>query len=414
LKEGRRCICEVVNSFHMALVMGTVRHIFLILIILQIFYVTSANCQSADYESESESGSGEDEEEDVSEEVFKQDNEKITFTDIITLAVSHMVNASAAKEKGELLNRYFFTVKKEDSIWPKALKETENTTNVEFQERELADMENAIKNIYRRILECNLNNAGQKKKKNKARDLVKCYMTLGEFIKDGFIDFGFPRGTMRGQTHMFEMNMAYNVMVLLIYHMLSGMEEAAMNMNSFETQLEFYRIAEAFVNAVETTSKNSIEVRIESITPIEICNIQEALWTEFPVQCSTRAKRDLSNVQGIGGTSDLFRQKYRATVKDEVTGETICSQDKTTDEKKDSKTVRAELHSECNKVRDSYVNEKKQEITKYYEQRAFPITNTLPKLWGSSKLKLSKVKEELEVKQRKTNKSGRKGNFLDR
>ena len=34
---------------------------------------------------------------------------------------------------------------------------------------------------------------------------------------------------------------AYNVMVLLIYHMLSGMEQAAMNMNSWETQLQFYR-----------------------------------------------------------------------------------------------------------------------------------------------------------------------------
>ena len=40
-------------------------------------------------------------------------------------------------------------------------------TKVDFSERELADMENAIKHVYQRILECNLNNAGQKKKSKK-------------------------------------------------------------------------------------------------------------------------------------------------------------------------------------------------------------------------------------------------------
>merc|ERR1719357_13530 len=110
-------------------------------------------------------------------------------------------------------------------------------------------------------------------------------MTLAEFIDDGFLDFGFSRGTLKGQAHMFEMNMAYNVMVLLIYHMLSGMEQAAMNMNSFETQLQFYRVAESLTLAVEEAAANSVSVRVEAISPIEICNIQEALWQEFPVGC---------------------------------------------------------------------------------------------------------------------------------
>jgi len=368
-----------------------------LLLLASLLLVLCVQCDSG----EGESGSGE--EEDAADDVFSQAGEKISFLDIIDLSVAHMVNSTDAKEKGDLLNRYFFTVKKDDSIWPKAIKETEKMTKVDFGERELADMENAIKHVYQRILECNLNNAGQKKKskKGKAKDLVKCYMTLGEFIDDGFLDFGYPRGTLKGQAHMFEMNMAYNVMVLLIYHMLSGMEQAAMNMNSFETQLQFYRVAESLTLAVEEAAANSVAVRVEKISPIEICNIQEALWQEFPVGCEGgRTKRDLGAVRGIGGSSDLFKQKFRATVKDEVTGETICQKEMTTCEEKDSDDVKKELRQQCREARNEYVKKTKLETQNYYEQRGAPVVKELPKLWGNSKAKLSQVKEELEKKKR--------------
>jgi len=361
-----------------------------------LFLALTVNAESG----EGESGSGED---DAAEEIFSQKGEKISFLDIIELSVAHMVNSTDAKEKGDLLNRYFFTVKKEDSVWPKAIKETEKITKVDFGERELADMENAIKHVYQRILECNLNNAGQKKKskKGKAKDLVKCYMTLAEFIDDGFLDFGFPRGTLKGQAHMFEMNMAYNVMVLLIYHMLSGMEQAAMNMNSFETQLQFYRVAESLTLAVEEAAANSVAVRVDAISPIEICNIQEALWQEFPVGCDGgRTKRDLGAVRGIGGSADLFKMKFRATVTDEVTGETICQKEMITNEEKDVDDVKKELRQQCREARNEYLKKVKAETETYYEQRAAPVAKELPKLWGNSKAKLSQVKEELEKKKR--------------
>jgi hypothetical protein len=354
-------------------------------------------CESGD------DGSGSGDDEDVADDVFSAEGEKISFLDIIELSVAHMVNSTDAKEKGDLLNRYFFTVKKGDSIWPKAIKETEKMTKLDFAERELADMENAIKHVYQRILECNLNNAGQKKKskKGKAKDLVKCYMTLGEFIDDGFLDFGYPRGTLKGQAHMFEMNMAYNVMVLLIYHMLSGMEQAAMNMNSFETQLQFYRVAESLTLAVEEAAANSVAVRVESISPVEVCNIQEALWQEFPVGCDGgRAKRDVGAVRGIGGSADLFKQKFRATVTDDVTGETICQKEMTTCEEKDATDVKKELRQQCRQARQEYIKQTKAETETYYQQRAAPVVKELPKLWGNSKTKSTQTQEELEKKKR--------------
>jgi len=316
------------------------------------------------------------------------------------------VNNTDATEKGDLLNRYFFTVKKQDSVWPKAMKETEKLTKVEFGERELADMENAIKHVYRRILECNLNNAGQKKKtkKEKAKDLVKCYLTLAEFINDGFLDFAYPRGSMKGQAHMFEMNMAYNVMVLLFYHMLSAMEQEALNMNSFQTQLQFYQIADSLVQTVEDAASNAVQVRVSAVTPVEICNIQTALWQEFPVACESgisRKRRDVGAVTGIGGTADVFEMKWRATVRDEITGETICQKEATTGEGKDSAAVKKELRAECKEARTEYVKQTKKEARELYEQRAAPVVEELPKLWGGSKAKLMKVMGELERKESK-------------
>lgn len=385
----------------------------LYLLVLLYFFILSVYCDSGE-EAESESGSGEEE----GEEYFKTDAEKVSFLDIIELSISHMVNGSNAKEKGELLNEYFFTTEKEDSIWPKVIKETEKITKVEFKERELADMENAIKHIFQRILECNLSNTGKKgknQKNEKAKDLVKCYLTLGEFIEDGFVDFGFPRGTISGQTHMFEMNMAYNVMVLLFYHMLSGMEQAAMSMNSFETQLQFYRIAESFVLATEDVSQNAVDFRLEAISQPEICNIREALWQEFPVDCESsgtinagRKRRDISNVGGIGGSADVFKHTYRAQVKDTITGEIVCNNRGTTDEKNDAKSVKEGLRSGCTKERDNYLHKAKAEAERFYGQRARPVLKELPKLWGSSKTNLSKVKEELEQRKKKNNKSGMK------
>lgn len=382
--------------------MGRLRWLYAVLWLY--IAVVAVLCESG-VEEAADAGSGSGDDEAVVDEVFAGKGERVSFQDIIELSVSHIVNNTDAKEKGDLLNRYFFTVKKEDSVWPKAIKETEKVTKVEFGERELADMENAIKHVYQRILECNLNNAGQRKKnkKEKAKDLVKCYKTLGEFVDDGFLDFAFPRGSLKGQAHMFEMNMAYNVMVLLIYNMLTAMEQDAMNMNSFQTQLQFYKIAESLTQAAEEAAANSIQVRLSAITPIEICNIQTALWQEFPVSCESgvRKKREVSAYSGIGGTADVFEMKWRATVRDEVTGETICQKEDITGEDKDSASVKKMLKKECKEARSEYMKKTRRETRMMYEQRAAPVVNELPKLWGKSKAKLTKVIDGLETKERR-------------
>lgn len=240
-------------------------------------------------------------------------------------------------------------------------------------------------------------------KKQKQKDLVKCYKTLGEYIADGFVDFSLPRGTMEGHAHMFEMNVAYNVMVLLIYHMISSMSIKA-NMNSFSTQIQFYKIAEGFVESMEIVSASSIDVRLAAVSPIEICEVQEVLWQEFTGQCETRdssrAKRDAELVHGIGGSSNVFGQKYRASVTDDVTGEDICFKEANAKTAKSSGKIKSDLTKTCTKERDDYVTKLKKDITEYYNERSSAITKELPKLWGSDKAKLARVQEELETRQK--------------
>merc|ERR1712168_1260963 len=107
----------------------------------------------------------------------------------------------------------------------------------------------------------------------------------------------------------------------------------------------------------------------------------------------SRKRRDVGAVTGIGGTADVFEMKWRATVRDEITGETICQKEATTGEGKDSASVKKELRAECKEARE------------LYDQRAAPIVEELPKLWGGSKAKPIKVMGELE---RKENKKGKK------
>jgi hypothetical protein len=179
------------------------------------------------------------------------------------------------------------------------------------------------------------------------------------------------------------------------------MEQAAMNMNSWETQLQFYRVAESLTLAVEEAAANSVAVRVEAISPVEICNIQEALWQEFPVGCDGgRTKRDVGAVRGIGGSADLFKQKFRATVVDDVTGETICQKELTTSDEKDARDVKKELRQQCREARTEYIKKTRAETETFYDQRAAPVVKDLPKLWGNSKAKLSQVQEELEKNKR--------------
>ena len=366
------------------------RFIFIFTLIFHLLYLKDVFCvDNGSGEAENESGSGEDDTE----------TDDPTFTDIIDLSIRQIITSNDAKRDGEILDKYYFTDKKKISIWPKIIKETEKTTNEEFEERELADMENAVKNIYRRMLECDLNTASQKDKKDKAKDLVRCYKTLNEFIADGFVDFSYPRGTMRGHAHMFEMNMAYNVMVLLIYHMISSMSLSA-KLDSFSTQIQFYKIAEGFVESIDIVSKNSIDVRLSAISPIEICEIQEVLWQEFTGQCESRVKREIDKVHGIGGSANVFQQKYRAKVTDDITGKEICYKEETSSTTKNSKKMKTELTKVCFRKRESYINKIRKEITEYYNERASAVTKDLPKLWGSDKLKLTKVKEELEQREK--------------
>jgi len=382
--------------------MGKQKFLIIALLIFYFINVISVSAAESDND-ESESGSGDD------------DENEMSFSDIINLSIRQIVTSNDAKKDGEILDKYYFTDKKKMSIWPKIIEETENVTNSEFEERELADMENSIKNIYRRMLECDLNNAAQKKKKKKEKDLVKCYKTLGEFIADGFVDFSLPRGTMQGHAHMFEMNVAYNVMVLLIYHMISSMSIKA-QLNSFSTQIQFYKIAEGFVESMEIVSASSIDVRLGSVSLIEICEIQEVLWQEFSGFCETRdtarVKRDADLIHGIGGSSNVFGQKYRATVTDDVTGDDICYEEANAKTAKSASKIKDDLTKTCAKQRENYISKLKKEITEYYNERSAAVTKELPKLWGSDKAKLAHVKEELDNRQKKDKKkiAGKKEN----
>lgn len=324
-----------------------------------------------------------------------------TYPEILNASVRlFLTDTTDEAEIKDLLQKYYFTEKKAMSIWPKAIDETVKTLNSEFSERELFEMENDIKSIYRRMLECDLLVENKRKKKLSTklrRRYAKCYLTLRDYIDDGFTDFGFPRGTIEGQAHILQMSLAYNVMSLLVLRMSQVIAEKA-NVQPMRAAKAIFDIADNLVTSVKTVTKDTIDARIQAISQIEICLMQDVLWQEFQVSCEFRMKRDVETAAGIGGPADKFQRKYRAKVTDEVTKKEVCNMALTTDATNDKDAIKAKLTKSCAKLRDSYARTVKKDIQDFYAKRTLLVVEELPKLWSSDRKKLDEIKASLRSK----------------
>lgn len=323
-----------------------------------------------------------------------------TYPSIINASIDILLEDRPKPEKiRNVLMKYYFTDKESMSIWPKAIKDTEKTLNLEFDERQLSEMENDVKIIYRRLLECELLH-GKKKK----RLFAKCCLTLGDYIDDGFTDFGYPRSNIEAQARLLQMNVAYNMMSLLLLRMSQRIADSA-GVKSFSAAKSIFDIAENVVSSVRTVTKETIDARIQAVSQIEICLMEEVLWQEFQVSCEfrqdtsdqARTKREVDTGAGIGGTSDKFSQRYRAKVIDAVTKKEVCNLELSTSKNMDKAAVKAELTKKCAKLRDTYARKVKTDIKNFYSGCTLPVAEYLPKLWKSDTSRLKQIKTKLDL-----------------
>ena len=378
-------------------------NLILLFVFLLIFYKSSANddsdggSESGEGDSaESESGSGDENETMVKRSTAKGKRSKeVTLPEILDVSINAITSEKTTeKQLRDLLLKHYFTDKKEMSIWPKAVEETEKTLGVEFQERELFDMENDVKNIYRRMLECELNS---KKKKASRAVTARCFLTLREYIDDGKVDFSLPRGSIEGQAKMLEMHIAYNIMSLLILKLAEKKAQEA-RVSYFKAANYTLHIASSLVETCKIATNNTIDGRLQAISQTEICLMQECLWQEFQVSCEFRSKRSLGGSEtGIGGEGDIFVQRYRAKVIDNVEKLEICNLALSTNSTTDAKAVKASLARQCASKRSYHAKNVKREITKFYSTRTLPIVKNLCKLWGCDEEKLKNIAMKLTV-----------------
>jgi len=374
----------------------------------------SGSSESGDAESGSESGDSEDLNK-RSSIAFNGDNmnfyqrsmperrtrrsTNVTYPDIINKTLEAITDEeTTAKELRELFFTYFCTDNKDLSIWPKAVTETEEMLGLEFSERELFECENDVKSICRRFLECELHEKNQKKKKAKPKVIARCFLSLVEYIDDGFTDFALPRGSVEGQAHMFQMHMSYQLMSLLLLKYAEKVAKAA-GVSYMRAASSVVEISENLVNQTKIVTKNTIDARLQAISQIEICLMQEVLWQEFQVSCEFRIKkRSLDAGAGIGGEKDIFKRRYRAKVVDYVTQEEICNKAMTTSENMDDDEVKEKLTKICTVKRDLHAKQKHEEITAFYASRSLPVAQNVCKLWSCNDQKLSKMKANLNTK----------------
>ena len=383
-----------------------IHFLFTFAILLQVFFseiYTDSNSESVETEgSGSESGDDGLKLKAVKRSIRSSpSNKEITYAEILNKSTKAILGLDFnINQMKQTLEDHYFTSEESQSIWPKAIKETEGTLNLFFNERELLDMQSDIKLIYRRMLECDLlPKVSQKKKKHskvkKRKEQVKCYLTINDFIDKGFPDFGFPRGSVEAQAKMLQIGLAYNVMSVLILQItrqLSIKANVSPNITLIADRA-IIDIAENIFN-FKTVMQNTVDAREQAVSQTEICQIRQVLWIEFEETCETRIKRDITTGAGIGGIKEKFVQKYRVKVVDNVTGKEVCSRIMSTSDKTNKEQVKSLLAKTCQKVRQKYVARIRKEIEKFYNERILVIVEDIRKMWETNKKKAAKFLQQ--------------------
>jgi len=291
----------------------------------------------------------------------------------------------------KFLNKHFFTNKVTMSIWAKAIKETELFYNFEFQEYDLAVLQDTLRNIYKNILDCDGDLERSVKKKKHLIQHSKCYTNIHAIIVAGQVEFGLPTGSEVGQARILSINIAYNLMKLLFLQMTQNL---VMNvgLNPLAITKPIIDSAVEMINQYENVGSSVNSTRLSAIGTVRVCTEATFFFNEFDDNCSPEpVKQDMLLYVG-GSTSALFEKQIKVSVKDTMSGTDVCSMEMKTTPQNPKEKIASEMKAKCEKARASYTNKIDRKIQEYLSERTQKIIKALPTLWGRSKKKL-KVNE---------------------
>jgi len=312
-----------------------------------------------------------------------------TYPSIISASLPGLLGKLSYDETLKLLEKHYFTGTKNDSIWPIAIEETKETLGLAYTERQLFDMQQAVKNVYRTILNCD-------SKKNEHKK-AKCFMGLVEVIIDAGFPFSFPRESDRDQARQLLMNVAFNVMAINALQMAKKVAEET-KLNDLKISKSILDIGEGMYSNIKPITMNTIQWRVDEVEEPNVCQIQMVLWREFPIDCQTRSKRDVESQLGIGGSSDPLERMFRAKVIDNVNGNEVANVAGSASSASKKDDVIKKLVDGCNKKRGPYAEDLKKKMSSFFNSRTLAVHNQVTTLWNKGK-KLENLKGQKTASQ---------------
>lgn len=243
----------------------------------------------------------------------------------------------------QVLQKHFFTDKKEDSIWPKALEETKTWFGEDHKIGELDAIEVDLKKYQHILTRCTA--------ENKGKELTRCLATLKDSLIAGSGNVEWSREQeIPKQLNLF---VSFHLMELALLQMLKIQYEKD-PISGIDIDRSIKDAAKNFKEVLESSMGTCCEQRTQRIGSLDVCKVTDVLWQEFILECEERIrKRSVSDEdegstedeeepadtrsnysftkddQGkikesnIGGKQNDFIESVRARVKDRVTGQYI-------------------------------------------------------------------------------------------
>jgi len=256
-------------------------------------------------------------------------------------------------------------------------------------------MQSTVKNVYRKMLECELPSLTTDNK-------AECILGVLEFIDDGLQTFGVLRMNDQEQAKMMELNLAFKVMSINVLQIVKNIAEKG-KVNDLKAIKYLLDIGESLYDGLQQWTENTINWRLDAVDQPQVCNVQQVMWEEFTVGCvyryptsPKRGKRDVGSYGGIGGSKDNFQRRYKAKVLDKVTGDEVFSQTESTDAKNKKEAVVEKLVKSATESRDKYVQVLKDDLKKFYGERTGTVLKEITKLWEKKKAKLQGMREQIK------------------
>ena len=198
---------------------------------------------------------------------------------------------------------------------------------------------------------------------------------------------------------VFDLNIAYNMMSLLIYH-LTIHEMVFAPKPAMTLRNAYFEIVDSMLVRLDDVIEDIIQTRLDEISDVEICRVEEILWIKYEDRCMCydcakkpnikNSKNDKRSAAKCIGKKKRH-ERYRAKVWDRTNDRMICDKSGVANGRNRNHLVEMDLYAHCLTLKTDYEVKLKKEMEYFYKDRVKKIKNEFPNFWGMNPKKYLKM-----------------------